>query len=1090
MAVRTQEDLATLSELDEKSLLESLSNRFQQNHIYTYIGDILVAINPFKYLPLYEKTVSEKYKCHEKGDLPPHIFAVADRAYQSMLGRLATGPRNQCIVISGESGAGKTESTKLLLRQIMELCKANSQLEQQILQVNPLLEAFGNAQTVMNDNSSRFGKYIQLRFQNSSVKSAKINEYLLEKSRVVHQDEGERNFHIFYCMLAGISAEDKEMYGLLDPDLYRYINGKYGSPEMVNKWSTKYNEVCNAMDMVGFEEQEQVDMKTILAGILSLGNIKFEPQETGILKATEQSNGWLKAAAGQFGVQEEELVKCLICTTSVTRGESIKRNHSQQQAEDARDSIAKVAYGRVFGWIVSKINELLAPNVDLNEEHQEIGILDIFGFENFAVNRYEQLCINLANEQLQYFFNHHIFLMEQKEYKEEGIKWETITFKDNKPILDLFLAKPFGIFSLLDEQSAFPKATDTNFVDKLNSNFKGKPHFEIVRSHNPMFTVVHYAGKVQYNASGFLEKNRDTIPANIRGLFINSVTPLLSVLFAATISRTGTLMPQRRAKLSQAVEDNFNSTRKQSVGAQFKHSLTVLMEKMFAANPHFIRCVKPNASKQPDLLDSKVVMDQLRYNGLLETIRIRRDGFSWRPSFEEFAQRYRILLIKPDIPLNKERAQKVNSTPDTVLETDLQSIMQSCLCILNNTDLKDWKCGSTRFFFKYWHQEQLAKCIDRLGKAATVIQKMYRGFCCKKKYVALVAEMRLRREQEMRQLKQEQEEEEKRRQLEIEQLEMEQENQSPPTAPVPFPRKRKPQPRPRSIPAETLQPRLLPPVPRPRSKLLEATPFDNDLENGTVLHMNAQEEAEAKQRWNKRCNTIRWFKETQARKVVRNGAFPNWFHGMITRRQAEDLMTDKSLGCFLIRVSESREGYTLTFRGKDRCRHYMIEMQTNGKYVILGEARAHPSLLDLIEYHKKVGILPFLELLTVPCGQRSNAEPDYEELKNLMLIPSSLAAEEDSEPSEHSSSDPVHLELLKLFAPLDQNQTMERQVPPVLKRISEKKLKTEAKESQRNCSEDHEESRRSSKYSITFQNVQRIKTCIQDHLPSIIINKE
>ncbi|RXM92549.1 Hematopoietic SH2 domain-containing protein-like [Acipenser ruthenus] len=280
----------------------------------------------------------------------------------------------------------------------------------------------------------------------------------------------------------------------------------------------------------------------------------------------------------------------------------------------------------------------------------------------------------------------------------------------------------------------------------------------------------------------------------------------------------------------------------------------------------------------------------------------------------------------------------------------------------------------------------------------------------------------------MRQLKQEQEEEEKRRQLEIEQLEMEQENQSPPTAPVPFPRKRKPQPRPRSIPAETLQPRLLPPVPRPRSKLLEATPFDNDLENGTVLHMNAQEEAEAKQRWNKRCNTIRWFKETQARKVVRNGAFPNWFHGMITRR------------------------------GKDRCRHYMIEMQTNGKYVILGEARAHPSLLDLIEYHKKVGILPFLELLTVPCGQRSNVEPDYEELKNLMLIPSSLAAEEDSEPSEHSSSDPVHLELLKLFAPLDQNQTMERQVPPVLKRISEKKLKTEAKESQRNCSEDHEES--------------------------------
>ncbi|MGH0161614.1 UNVERIFIED_CONTAM: hypothetical protein FKN15_007053 [Acipenser sinensis] len=670
----------------------------------TYIGDILVAINPFKYLPLYEKTVSEKYKCLFK-----------------------------------------------------------------------------------------------------SLKTYKGN--------ISH-------CYVFFFW---------DPIGLRGESITIYINGKYGSPEMVNKWSTKYNEVCNAMDMVGFEEQEQVDMKTILAGILSLGNIKFEPQETGILRATEQSNGWLKAAAGQFGVQEEELVKCLICTTSVTRGESIKRNHSQQQAEDARDSIAKVAYGRVFGWIVSKINELLAPNTDLNEEHQEIGILDIFGFENFAVNRYEQLCINLANEQLQYFFNHHIFLMEQKEYKEEGITWETITFKDNKPILDLFLAKPFGIFSLLDEQSAFPKATDTNFVDKLNSSFKGKPHFEIVRSHNPMFTVVHYAGKVQYNASGFLEKNRDTIPANIRGLFINSVTPLLSVLFAG---KQQDACSSSASALRSIVPCSDTTCGK-------VHSLAVLMEKMFAANPHFIRCIKPNASKQPDLLDSKVVMDQ-------------------------------------------------------------------------------------------------------------------------------------------------------------------------------------------------------------------ATPFDNDLENGTVLHMNAQEEAEAKQRWNKRCNTIRWFKETQARKVVRNGAFPNWFHGMITRRQAEDLMTDKSLGCFLIRVSESREGYTLTFRSKDRCRHYMIEMQTNGKYVILGEARAHPSLLDLIEYHKTVGVLPFLELLTVPCGQRSNAEPDYEDLKNLMLIPSSLAAEKDSEPSEHSSSDPVHLELLKLFAPLDQNQTMERQVPPVLKRISEKKLKTEAK--------DHEES--------------------------------
>ncbi|XP_076876747.1 myosin-IIIb [Brachyhypopomus gauderio] len=1034
-----QEDLASLSDLDEKSLLESLTCRFNQNRIYTYIGDILVAVNPFKYLPLYEKEVSEKYKCHEKNSLPPHIFAVADRAYQSMLGRLGTGPKNQCIVISGESGAGKTESTKHLLRQLMELCRANSQLEQQILQVNPLLEAFGNAQTVMNDNSSRFGKYIQLRFQNSSVKGAKINEYLLEKSRVVHQDEGERNFHIFYCMLAGISPQDKEMYGLLEPTQYRYLNGRFIQDDMVKHWSTKFGEVSNAMDMVGFQEREKVDMMTILAGVLSLGNITFEITDSDALKVTEKCRGWLKATAGQFGVQEEDLLRCLTCTMSVTRGESIYRLHNQQQAEDARDSIAKVVYGRVFGWIVSKINELLAHTQDSDVEFSEIGILDIFGFENFGVNRFEQLCINLANEQLQYFFNHHIFLMEQNEYKEEGIQWETITFKDNKPILDLFLTKPIGILSLLDEQSAFPQATDGNFVDKLNSKFKANPHYDVVRSHCPLFAIVHYAGKVQYNASGFLEKNRDNIPANIRTLFINSITPLLSVLFSATISRTGTLMP-RRAKL-QIVDDNFNSTRKQSVGAQFKHSLAVLMEKMFAANPHFVRCIKPNSSKLPDLVDSKLVMDQLRYNGLLETIRIRKEGFSWRPPFKEFAQRYNILLLKPNLPLDKE----------------------SCLSILNTTELSGWKCGSSRLFFKYWHQEELAGVLQRLGKAAVVIQKNYRAVSCRRRFLVLMAEVRRQRQAQREQ--EEREEEERRRQQLLEEEErnrrmlMEQENNRPVSLPVPLPRTRKPQPRPRSILTGVTQVSHLAPVPRPRSKLFEATPFDNYLnENNEVIKLFGQPAGEewAKEKRKKRNNTIRWFKETQVRKVAQNGTFPCWFHGMITRRQAEDLLTDKPLGCFLIRVGQSREGYTLTYRGVSRCRHYMIEMQTNGKYVILGEDRAHSSLPDLVQYHTQVGIKPLMDLLTMPCGQRSNHEPDYEELKAMMVH----AAAENTEAGADGAEDPdhVHLELQRLFLPPGQNPGLEAHKPPgqnpgleahkppVLKRVSDRRRRIEAAE--------------------------------------------
>ncbi|XP_025943051.1 myosin-IIIb-like isoform X1 [Apteryx rowi] len=872
-------------------------------------------------------------------------------------------------MLCGESGAGKTESTKLLLQHIMNLCKGNSQLEQQILQVNPLLEAFGNAQTVMNDNSSRFGKYIQLRFQKNTVRGAKLSEYLLEKSRVVQQDTGERNFHIFYYMFAGLSSEEKEMYGLLDPSLYRYISGRFGTEDVAQHWKHKYQEVCNALDMVGFQEQEQVDMQAILAGVLSLGNVTFEPQENnGSVKVSEASQGWLKAAAGQFGVQEDELLKCLICTMSVTRGEQIQRFHTRQQAEDARDSIAKVAYGRVFGWIVSKINELLAENVDPEVELREIGILDIFGFENFAVNRFEQLCINLANEQLQHFFNHHIFQLEQAAYREEELPWETIKFSNNEPILDLLLAKPLGLLSLLDEQSAFPQATDKTFVDKLNSSFKGNLHFQPGRGRVLGFSIVHYAGNVQYTAGGFLEKNRDTLPANIRGLFINSVTPLLSVLFTATISRTGTLMPHVKAKVIRGADDKFNSTRKQSVGAQFRHSLMVLMERMYSANPHFVRCIKPNSRKEPGVVDSQVVLQQLRYNGLLETIRIRRDGFSWRPSFEEFAERYGILLVKPDVSLTKE----------------------SCLEILQSTELTGWICGKSRLFFKYWHKEQLAKCVEQLERAAVVIQKAFRGFSCRKRYLKLVAELRAQA------LRLQEEAERERSRL----LEVEAEAQKRVSLPVPVPRKRRPQPCPR--PAPDMPPQ--PPVPRPRSKLTESTPFDNFLHPSgphPILGTEEQTGEEAKMRKLKRGATIRWFRETQAQKVMQDdGAFPSWLHGMISRREAENLLTDKPLGCFLVRISQSRPGYTLTYRGEGRCRHYMIEMQPNARYVILGEDRAHASLTELVQYHQTVGIQPFMETLTVPCGQKSSGSLDYEDLECLTLTPS--AAEEETPLAEQA----------------------------------------------------------------------------------------
>ncbi|XP_075582482.1 myosin-IIIb [Pelecanus crispus] len=915
-------DLAALAELDEAALLGGLRERFLRQQVYTAVGDILIAMNPFQPLPLYGREVSERYRHHETGTLPPHIFAVASRAYHAMLGRRGGGPQSQCIVISGESGAGKTESTKLLLQHIMNLCKSNSQLEQQILQVNPLLEAFGNAQTVMNDNSSRFGKYIQLRFQKNTVRGAKLSEYLLEKSRVVQQDTGERNFHIFYYMFAGLSSEEKEMYGLLDPSLYRYISGRFGTQDVAQHWKHKYQEVCNALDMVGFQEQEQVDMQAILAGVLSLGNVTFEPEE---------STGSVK---GQFGVQEDELLKCLICTMSVTRGEQIQRFHTQQQAEDARDSIAKVAYGRVFGWIVCKINELLAENVDPEVELREIGILDIFGFENFAVNRFEQLCINLANEQLQHFFNHHIFQLEQAAYKEEGLPWETITFKNNEPVLNLLLAKPLGLLSLLDEQSAFPQATDKTFVDKLNSTFKGNLNFQPGRGHVLGFSIIHYAGKVQYTAGGFLEKNRDTLPANIRGLFINSVTPLLSLLFTGKSLCYDRVIP--------GAADKFNSTRKQSAGAQFRHSLMVLMERMYSSSPHFVRCIKPNSQKQPGMVDNQVLLLQLRYNGLLETIRIRRNGFSWRPSFKEFAERFVKTSECSLLDIVREATQGSNSPPllfhfpspsflPWSIVTDSENEAGSHDFSLNIGTRNSWQS-----MWSDWKEQQLSyrKMTERQADAMSMS-------------------------------------------------------------------------RPCGVRVLIADAHLLSAHPQ-SGRAISFTPFDNFLDPSAprpVLGTEEQTGEEAKMRRLKRGATLRWFKETQAQKVMQDdGAFPSWLHGMISRREAENLLTDKPLGCFLVRISQSRPGYTLTYRGEGRCRHYMIEMQPNARYVILGEDRAHASLTELIWYHQTVGIQPFMEILTVPCGQKSSESLDYEDPECLGLGPPAAKGETPPEEQLRASS--------------------------------------------------------------------------------------
>ncbi|XP_063782515.1 myosin-IIIb-like [Pseudophryne corroboree] len=523
---------------------------------------------------------------------------------------------------------------------------------------------------------------------------------------------------------------------------------------------------------------------------------------------------------------------------------------------------------------------------------------------------------------------------------------------------DLFLCRPWGILSILDEQTSFPQASDASFLEKLSAGCCTNPHFARARGKNPGFIIHHYAGKVQYSAVGFLEKNRDTIPVNIQHLFINSVTSLLSLLFTASISRTGTLMPVKRDKVH--LSQDTAAARKMSVGAQFRRSLGILMEKINSANPHFIRCIKPNGENLPGVFQPEAVRSQLRYNGLMETLRIRRDGYSWRPTFQDFVEQFGIILLTPHVTVSKE----------------------SCVGILQRAQLSGWQCGTSRILFKYWHQDELSQYMLRLRNAAITLQKCYKRILCRRTFLRLLGEVKAHNER----LKLEEHEAERERVR----LQEEAAHRSV-TRPVPRPRKRPP-----LLTQSSGDAAELPPVPRPRSQLVQLSPFDNSKVPTVTAH--------GERKLMQRRKTLLWFKETQAKKVLDAGTFPLWLHGMTSRRDTENVLVDREPGDFLIRISQTHAGYILSFRGQDRCRHYMIQVLSNGCYVILEEDRAHPSLSTLVEFHHTVGIQPYGEVLRKPCEKRENWDPDYEELKFLRRT-LSVEGENVHSPSVNSSSD-------------------------------------------------------------------------------------
>jgi len=706
------DDLATLTNLTEDTLLEELTVRYASDTIYTFVSDILIAVNPFKQLPIYTEEVAKQYNSCVPTFVKPHVWVVADACFNNLFKM----KMDQCAVISGESGAGKTESAKLIIKHIIRLCEqkgGQSGLEQQIIDVSPILEAFGNAQTTMNDNSSRFGKYTRLLFQETgAVMGAQLSEYLLEKSRVMEQDPGERNFHILYYLFA--DAELREKYKLTEIKDFNCLCG-----ELWDDNEVMFKEVLTALKTVGFVPEEEEMIFAVLATILHLSNVEFEGNEESKVKQGDKGSAALEIASGLLGVDADKLAAVLTTSVNVTRGETIVRHYKVPQAYDCRDALAKCLYSNLFGWIVTRLNENLAPELHMKKMAGgrpgaaqrvkpafEIGVLDIFGFENFKTNSFEQVCINLAHEQLQYFFNRHTFKLELEEYAKEGIDVEAITFKDNMALIDMFMGKPVGILSLLDEECTFPKASDQSFVDKIEKAFVGHDSYskpEKSRGY-PAFGIQHFAGVVEYNATNFLEKNRDNLAGGIVELMQDSAVALVADVFGGEVLATGQIRAReksasrtRRGEVVKAPEESGNKVHRKtpSLSSQFKTSLSQLIDRMTACYPHFVRCIKPNLNQEKENFVPEFVRTQLRYTGVLEATRIRQEGFSWRPTFSEFVKRYKILAFD---------TSKLSLVKETAMSAER---------IIKAANIGPYHVGTSKLFLKFYHVADLERAIQK-----------------------------------------------------------------------------------------------------------------------------------------------------------------------------------------------------------------------------------------------------------------------------------------------------------------------------------------------------------------------------------------
>ncbi|KAM6456280.1 unconventional myosin-X [Liasis olivaceus] len=700
------EDMAALIDLHEGAIMHNLFQRYQQDKIYTYIGSIVASVNPYKTIPgLYDRTNIEQYSRHHLGEISPHIFAIANECYRCLWKR----HDNQCVLISGESGAGKTESTKLILKFLSAVSQHSLELscmekiasvEQAILESSPIMEAFGNAKTVYNNNSSRFGKFVQLNFcQKGNIQGGKIVDCILHflcLNRVVRQNPGERNYHIFYALLAGIEGEKKDAFYLSAPENYHYLNQSGCVADKTINDIELFKEVITAMEVMQFTTEEVRDVLRLLAGILHLGNIEFIT--AGGAQVSFKTA--LSRSAELLGLDSTQLTEALTQRSMILRGEEILTPLSVQQAIDSRDSAAMALYSQCFAWVIKKINSRIKGKDDF----KSIGILDIFGFENFEVNRFEQFNINYANEKLQEYFNKHIFSLEQLEYSREGLQWEDIDWTDNGECLDL-IEKKLGLLALINEESHFPQATDSTLLAKLHIQHANNPFYVKPRVAVHNFGVKHYAGEVQYDVRGILEKNRDTFRDDLLNLLRESSLDFIYDLFEHVSSRSG----QDTLKCG-------SKHRKPTVSLQFKDSLHSLMATLSTSNPFFVRCIKPNMQKMPDQFDQNVVLNQLCYSGMLETVRIRRAGFPVRRPFQDFHKRYKVLMRNLTLP------------------EDLKGKCTALLHLYDSTKT-EWQLGKSKVFLRESLEHTLEKQREiEVDKAAMIIRAHILGYMARKHY--------------------------------------------------------------------------------------------------------------------------------------------------------------------------------------------------------------------------------------------------------------------------------------------------------------------------------------------------------------------